>query len=182
MNRLSSRSIWVLVGLALLAGTACVKRDPLPNPSGPIGRVGTLATFSLPAYPGGEMYATASDRGNVVLLDVWATWCEPCRDALPTYEQLLKEYGAKGLKVYAINVDEDASLIPQFIKDTKLNLPILLDKNAALSERELGVKLMPTTFLVDRKGIIRFQHDGFAEEFLAKYQSEIEQLLGEPAE
>ncbi|MBN1209865.1 MAG: TlpA family protein disulfide reductase [Myxococcaceae bacterium] len=136
-------------------------------------------SFQVRRYPGGEPYEVASDRGSVVLLDVWATWCEPCRDALPVYEDLAKEYGARGLKVYALNVDEDARAIPAFVKETKVSLPILMDANAAVAERTLGVKMMPTTFLLDRKGVVRFVHEGFAAEFLQQYQTEIEQLLAE---
>jgi thiol-disulfide isomerase/thioredoxin len=115
----------------------------------------------------------------VVLLDVWATWCEPCRDALPLYEQLAKEYGKRGLKVYAMNVDEDPRAIPEFLKEVKVELPILVDTNAAVAEKTLGVRMMPTTFFLDRKGVVRFVHEGFAEEFLQKYQNELEQLLAE---
>ncbi|HVG61434.1 MAG TPA: TlpA disulfide reductase family protein [Hyalangium sp.] len=138
--------------------------------------------FQVKRYPDGEPYSVSSDRGSVVLLDVWATWCEPCRDALPVYEQLAKEYGSRGLKVYALNVDEDSRAIPDFLTETKVNLPILLDANAQVAEKTLGVKMMPTTFIVDRKGVVRFVHEGFAEEFLQKYQTEIEQLLAERAQ
>lgn len=139
-------------------------------------------SFEVKRYPGGEPYNVASDRGSVVLLDVWATWCEPCKDALPMYADLAKEYGPRGLKVYALNVDEDARGIPAFLKEAKVSLPVLLDANAQVAEQTLSVKLMPTTFLVDRKGMVRFVHEGFAEEFLQKFQTEIEQLLAERAE
>jgi thiol-disulfide isomerase/thioredoxin len=138
--------------------------------------------FEVKRYPGGESYSIASDRGSVVLLDVWATWCEPCRDSLPLYEQLAKEYGPRGLKVYALNVDEDARAIPAFVAETKVALPILMDANAAVAERTLKVRMMPSTFLVDRRGVVRFVHEGFTEAFLQKYQTEIEQLLAERAE
>ncbi|SEU38481.1 TlpA family protein disulfide reductase [Stigmatella erecta] len=138
--------------------------------------------FEVKRYPGNEPYSVASDRGSVVLLDVWATWCEPCRDSLPLYEQLAKEYGPRGLKVYALNVDEDERAIPAFVAATKVALPILVDANAAVAEKTLKVRMMPSTFLVDRRGVVRFVHEGFTEEFLQKYQTEIEQLLAERAE
>ncbi|WP_224368745.1 TlpA family protein disulfide reductase [Hyalangium versicolor] len=138
--------------------------------------------FQVKRYPDGSPYTVASDRGSVVLLDVWATWCEPCRDALPLYESLAKEYGSRGLKVYALNVDEDSRAIPAFLQEVKVALPILVDENAQVAEKTLGVKMMPTTFIVDRKGVVRFTHEGFAEEFLQKYQTEIEQLLAERAQ
>lgn len=175
--------------LAALALSGCAqKMPPLTGPaasasesalaSGPTS--GPLE-FTVQRYPGGESYDLSSDRGSVVLLDVWATWCEPCRDALPMYEQLAKHYGARGLKVYALNVDEDVRAIPPFLAETKVSLPILLDTNAAVADRVLKVRGMPTTVLVDKRGRVRYVHEGFAEEFLALYQAEIEELLAEPA-
>jgi peroxiredoxin len=79
-------------------------------------------------------------------------------------------------------VDEDSRAIPNFLTETKVSLPILLDANAQVAEKTLGVKMMPTTFIMDRKGVVRFVHEGFAAEFLQKYQTEIEQLLAERAQ
>ncbi|MDC0714299.1 TlpA disulfide reductase family protein [Stigmatella sp. ncwal1] len=177
----------------VLALTGCAKNPALPllvedgqtqraSLTGASSSQGGPLYFEVKRYPGGEPYSVASDRGSVVLLDVWATWCEPCRDALPLYEQIAKEYGSRGLKVYALNVDEDERAIPAFLAETKVALPILVDINAAVAEKTLKVRMMPTTFLVDRQGVVRFVHEGFAEEFLQKYQTEIEQLLAERAE
>ncbi|MFL5322579.1 MAG: TlpA disulfide reductase family protein [Myxococcaceae bacterium] len=173
----------LLVVSAIVALSACVKREPLPPLTGgsPTDSVAPLS-LELPKYPDGQKVDLAKDRGNVVLLDVWATWCEPCRDALPTYEALQQEYGKKGLKIYALNVDEDQSLIPQFLQETKVTLPILLDRNGQTAEKLLKVKLMPTAFLIDKRGVIRHVHEGFAEEFLQQYQTEIETLLAEKRE
>ncbi|MBN9687355.1 MULTISPECIES: TlpA family protein disulfide reductase [unclassified Corallococcus] len=142
---------------------------------------GQPLVFQVKRYPDNSPYDLKSDRGQVVLLDVWATWCEPCKDALPMYAQLQKEYGSRGFKAYALNVDEDVRAIPPFLEEAKVEVPILLDANALVSERLLKVRLMPTTFLIDRKGVIRHVHEGFAEEFLQQFQTEIEQLLAEPA-
>ncbi|NBD13603.1 TlpA family protein disulfide reductase [Corallococcus silvisoli] len=182
---------------ALLLATGCASKSPSPLPpltdSSPAGGSsassaessrkgpGQPLAFQVKHYPDNSVYDLKSDRGQVVLLDVWATWCEPCKDALPMYEQLQREYGKRGFKVYALNVDEDVRAIPPFLEEAKVELPILLDANALVSERLLKVRLMPTTFLIDRKGVVRHVHEGFAEEFLQQFQTEIEQLLAEPA-
>ncbi|MFP2931557.1 TlpA family protein disulfide reductase [Pyxidicoccus sp. 3LG] len=137
--------------------------------------------FQVKRYPGGEPYDIASDRGSVVVLDVWATWCEPCRDALPFYENLAREYGSRGLKVYALNVDEDPRAIPPFLAETKVTLPVLMDQNAQVAERTLMVRGMPTTYYIDRRGVVRHFEEGFSEEFYARYLSHVEALLAEPA-
>ncbi|CAM3126446.1 redoxin domain-containing protein [Corallococcus sp. ZKHCc1 1396] len=141
----------------------------------------TPLDFQVKRYPDNSPYDLKSDRGQVVLLDVWATWCEPCKDALPMYGQLQREYGKRGFKAYALNVDEDVRAIPPFLEESKVEVPILLDANALVSERLLKVRLMPTTFLIDRRGVVRHVHEGFAEEFLQMFQTEIEALLAEPA-
>jgi thiol-disulfide isomerase/thioredoxin len=159
---------------------ACVSQGPLPVQQGSSGGSQTPLLLKLPRFPSGEPFDLASERGHVVLLDVWATWCEPCRDALPVYEALAKQYGSKGLSVYAINVDADAKKIGDFLGSIKVSVPVLIDKDAAAAEHLLHVKEMPTTFILDRQGVVRFTHAGFAEEFLMKYQTEIEALLAEP--
>jgi thiol-disulfide isomerase/thioredoxin len=185
-----------LGALVVLGLVSCAQNQALPPlvagdraaprvPSEEVGQAQSALSaplgFQVKRYPDGSAYSVASDRGSVLLLDVWATWCEPCRDALPMYENLAKEYGKRGLKVYAMNVDEDSRTIPPFLAEEKVGLPILVDANALVAEKMLGVKMMPTTFLVDRKGMVRFVHEGFAEEFLQQYQTEIEQLLAERA-
>lgn len=174
----------LLGALTSLALAGCASSSSLPPLTGPVpgeeGNQPAPLSFQVKRYPDSTPYSPASDRGSVLLLDVWATWCEPCRDALPLYEQLAREYGKRGLKVYALNVDEDPRAIPEFLKEMKVELPILVDENAKVAEKALKVKAMPTTFLVDRQGRVRFVHEGFAEEFLVKYQHQIELLLAEP--
>lgn len=164
------------LGVSLEAG--CVKRPPLPDMTAD-ARAGGKITLDLPEYGSGKPYALSQDLGHVILVDVWATWCEPCRDALPIYQDLQREYGAKGLQVQTVNIDEDPKQIAAFVAETHVSLPILLDPGGNYAQDTLKVTRMPTTFLIDRKGNVRFVHEGFAEEFLAKYQREIEQLLAE---
>lgn len=164
--------------LWLLALVGCA-RHPTLRP--PVVAEPKPLSFQVKRYLEEGAYSVASDRGSVVLLDVWATWCEPCRDALPLYEQLAREYGPRGLKVYALNVDEDARAIPGFLAETKVSVPVLVDEDAQVAERILGVRVMPTTYIVDRQGVVRFVHEGFSGGLRQRYQAEIEQLLAEPA-
>jgi thiol-disulfide isomerase/thioredoxin len=172
------RLFLVVAALGALGPSGCVKRDALPSLVNNF-RQGDQVNLVLPQYPNGTPHDLVKDRGSVVLLDIWATWCEPCRDALPIYQDLAKHYEAKGLRVYAINMDEDPRQIGPFLQEVKVSLPILLEQDG-LVEKSLGVKLMPTTFLLDKQGRLRHRHEGFAEEFLQKYQNEIEALLAEP--
>lgn len=166
--------------LALLCVTGCLRVEPAPPLTGTIEptRPG-LQQLALKRQSDGADWKLSQEVGSVVLLDVWATWCEPCADSLPMYHDLLKQYGARGLKVYGINVDADPKLVAPFLKELKVEVPVLLDPGANISEAALEVKVMPTAFLIDRKGTLRHVHEGFAEEFLQKYVTEIEALLAE---
>jgi thiol-disulfide isomerase/thioredoxin len=136
--------------------------------------------LQLPQWPDGAVHDLRQDRGNVLLLDVWATWCDPCRYALPLYQQLAQRYAGRGFRVYAINIDEDRNLVKAFIEESKLTLPVLLDEDAKVAESVLKVRVMPTSFIVDRRGVIRYVHQGFGGQEIPRYEAEIEQLLAEP--
>lgn len=172
------------LAIALLALTAvgCIKGPPPPPLTGGptlVRPAGAPLDFTLKRYPSLEPFTLSSARGSVVLLDVWATWCEPCEDAFPLYGALLEKYQAQGLKVFAINVDADLRQLEPFLARTQSRLPILLDPDAALAESTLRVSMMPTTFLLDRKGVVRHVHEGFVEEHVAKTTAELEALLAE---
>ncbi len=167
-----------LLPLLLLASACVVREPPPPLTDTPKVTPLKLEQLNLPR-PDGSKWTLAGDKGQVVLLDVWATWCDPCRDSLPMYQDFAKEYGGRGLRIYAINVDADPKLAEPFLKQLKVQLPVLLDPNGALAESTLKVKVMPTSFLFDRTGTLRYVHEGFAEEFLSKYTAEIEGLLKE---
>lgn len=170
----------LLVALSL---SACTFTGPplVGGSNGLAVRPDERLVLSLPQHPGGAPWKLESLRGKVVLLDVWATWCEACVDALPIYQDLSKEFSAKGLEVVTINVDADPAVISPFLAAQKLSLPVVLDPGAAVAESKLKVKAMPTTFLVDRNGVVRHVHEGYDESALSTLLTEIEALLAQPA-
>ncbi len=120
---------------ALLLITGCPRSEPAPPLTGQAepARIG-LQTMVLKRQATGADWKLSDEFGSVVLLDVWATWCEPCADSLPMYQDLLKQYGARGLKVYGINVDADPKAVMPFLKNLKVDVPVLLDPGAVVSE------------------------------------------------
>ncbi|MBK7863188.1 MAG: TlpA family protein disulfide reductase [Archangiaceae bacterium] len=170
---------------AVVLGLACVQPNPPPPVTGPGSEHPAMALgeldFTLKHYPDQQPFKLSSERGHVVLLDVWATWCEPCRDSLPLYMDMQQKFGPQGLKVLALNVDADPAQIPKFLAETKLQLDVLLDPNAEYAENFFKVRVMPTALLIDRKGRVRSVHEGFAEEFFSRYMTEVGDLLNEPA-
>jgi peroxiredoxin len=114
--------------------------------------------FSLAAR-GGAPASLSRYAGQVVLLDFWATWCEPCRASFPEYQAIASRY-ASGVVVLAISEDEDESGIDAFAAETGVRFPIVWDGDKALAQSyRLGN--MPTLFIIDKNGLIRFVHAGF---------------------
>jgi thiol-disulfide isomerase/thioredoxin len=99
-------------------------------------------------------------RGRVVLVDFWATWCEPCKEALPFYAELQRELGAMGFTVAAVSVDSDDAKVNGFLGRSPLPVMVLRDPDGVVAER-LDVRTMPTTFLLDRTGEVKFRYQGF---------------------
>lgn len=168
----------VLLAVATALALGCARRAPLPAASGPTVATGSAVKLRLPLHPDRAPFSLEAARGKVVLLDVWATWCEPCKDSLPLFQEMLKQYGPQGFSVYTVNVDEDERMVQPFLDAAKVTLPVLLDPEATV-ERTLGVNKVPTTFLFDRRGTLRYVHEGFSDEHLGRTQRQVEELLAE---
>ncbi|MGA7159020.1 MAG: TlpA disulfide reductase family protein [Acidobacteriaceae bacterium] len=113
-------------------------------------------------------------RGKVVLLNFWATWCAPCQLEMPTFVAWQNEYGAQGLQVIGISMDDDAAPVRSLYKKLHLDYPVALG-DAKLGELYGGVLGLPVTFLIDRDGKIRAEFQG--ETNLGKIQSAFQPLL-----
>lgn len=117
--------------------------------------------------------------GKVVLVDFWASWCAPCKASFPAYSRLQDVYASRGLVVVGVSVDENPALYAAFVAKHKPSFATLDDPSHALVKL-VEVPTMPTSYLLDRKGCVRFVHAGFhgdlTERELAK---EVESLLGE---
>jgi len=116
-------------------------------------------------------------KGKVILLDFWASWCEPCKASFPVMEELQKQYGSKGVAVVAINVDEKKADMEEFLKKNTASFAVLRDAAQKLVA-QAGIATMPSSFVIDQDGRVRFVHAGFhGEQSKKQYQQEIESLL-----
>jgi len=121
--------------------------------------------------------ASLSDfKGNVVLINFWATWCPPCVREIPRLVRLSEKYGAEGLVVLGVNstYQDDPAKVAQFVRDQRISYPVLLDAEAEVS-RKYPARLMPTTYIVDRNG--RIVHTKVGEVDEAALEEQIKALL-----
>ncbi|CAM3312088.1 TlpA disulfide reductase family protein [Polaromonas hydrogenivorans] len=119
---------------------------------------GPVAAFSL-VDTSGKTWRPADFKGRAVLLNFWASWCEPCRAEMPTLQQMADLYGPEQLLVLAINFKEAPARALQFAKRTGISLPVLLDVDGQAARR-WGVKVFPTTLAIDRHGQPRLRVQG----------------------
>jgi len=112
-----------------------------------------------------------------VMLDFWASWCDPCKESFPLMDQLQKKYGPQGLVVIAVNVDEKRADMEAFLKKNAASFTVVRDAGQKLVDKA-GIGTMPTSFLIGRDGKVRHVHTGFkGDETKMKYEQEIEALL-----
>jgi len=137
---------------------------PLPVPSDFVSLVGDPAPdFSLTGLDGAKHQLT-DYKGRVTFVNFWATWCGPCQVELPTLEKFVAQQGDKGAMVLAVNAGETTDQINTYFKQNDISgLNVLLDSNIEVYTA-YGINALPTTFIVDKEGVIRYRHFGMLRE------------------
>ena len=118
--------------------------------------------FSLASAAGPDV-RLADYRGQVVLVNFWATWCEPCRTEMPAIDRVYRQQQGRGFEVLAVDVEEGAGQVQTYQAELGLSFPALLDADGTVS-RSYRARGLPTSFLVDRQGTIRFVKVGALDE------------------
>ncbi len=129
----------------------------------------------------GQTRSLADFKGRVVLVDFWASWCAPCKASFPALDALQEEFRGEGLEVVAINVDEDAKDAQAFLAGKSPSMTVLFDPRGRTPE-DFKVEGMPTSFLIDKAGMIRFRHMGYNDQTRVDFKREIAMLVREGAE
>jgi len=149
------------LGLALVAAGAAAWFTLLQPAEGvaTIARPGAAAPpINLPVVGGGTSSLSA-ERGKVVLVNFWATWCEPCKSEMPALQQLADELRDRPFVLYSVDLQEDAAQVQTFQHDFGLNLYAVLDEDGDVT-RAYGVRALPATFVIDQRGVLRQQRLG----------------------
>lgn len=117
-------------------------------------------------------------RGQVVLLNFWASWCGPCRQEMPELDKLYSKYNKLGFTILGVNVEEDATDALKIIKDDKIRFPILFDSENSVSKL-YNVVAMPTTVVVGRDGNMRYLHRAYKPGDINIYKKWVKELIRE---
>jgi peroxiredoxin len=126
----------------------------------------------------GENLRLSEYRGNVVMINFWATWCGPCRQEMPLLDELYTRYERVGFSLLGVNIDEDSRRAMQMIEDLGVSFPVLFDARKEVSKL-YEVEAMPVTVLVDREGNVRYVHHGYKPGYEDKYLDQVRSLLRE---
>jgi cytochrome c biogenesis protein CcmG/thiol:disulfide interchange protein DsbE len=180
-----ARRQWLIVGIVLVAIGAALAVGVSVSPGAKIVGPGSVAPdfagTTVPDSGTGTIKGIAAYRGRPVLLNMWATWCAPCRDEMPRIEQIYKRLGDSGLQVVAVSIDNPgmAGAIRDFRKEMGLTFEILHDETGRIRD-DYQTTGVPETFLIDRNGVVRRRLIGAAwtvEEQLPL----LRELIAEPA-
>ncbi len=167
---------WVLRGvarvcLAAVLGVCASAAWPIVAPSAP------APDFTLRRLDGPNL-RLQEQRGQVVLVNFWATWCGPCRQEMPHLNRLYEKYRPSGFVLLGVNIDENERAAAELATRLGLKFPVLLDTDKRVS-RLYDLNAMPATVLIDRDGRARFLHRGYREGMEQTYEQQIRDLLKE---
>ncbi|HEY0593270.1 MAG TPA: TlpA disulfide reductase family protein [Thermoanaerobaculia bacterium] len=192
---MTARSI-LLIALATLSVAACRKERPVPENLSAPGAARTKAPQASAAAPGaatvgapmppykaktldGAEFDLASLKGNVVLVNIWATWCGPCRQEIPELITLHDTYASRGFQVLGASVDgaESAKQVAPMVEDRKINSPVILDTEGKIADI-FETSVIPTSVLIDREGRVVWTRVGPLEADETEVVEAIEKALG----
>ena len=137
----------------------------------------TAPDFALKSSTGENM-RLSEYRGDVVMVNFWATWCGPCRQEMPLLDELYQRYSRVGFNLLGVNIDDDSRRAMRMIEELGVDFPVLFDASKRVSEL-YDVDAMPVTVIIDREGTVRYVHQGYKPGYEDKYLTQIRSLLRE---
>ena len=155
-------ALFALVGMPALAFAVEVGEPP--------------PEINLPDIHSGKKISLAALKGKVVIIDFWASWCAPCKEEMPILESLYKRFKDQGLVVIGVSVDNETENAKKFLSAVKVSFPIVHDGGKTVADKFKPPR-MPTSYVVDKAGKIRFVHEGFRKEDGKKLEDEVTKLL-----
>jgi peroxiredoxin len=163
------RKLVLGLGLSVIAATGLAASA---------GLTGQLAPdFALKSSTG-ENLRLSEYRGDVVMINFWATWCGPCRQEMPLLDELYKRYNRVGFNLLGVNIDDDSGRAMAMVQELGVDFPVLFDARKEVSKM-YDVSAMPVTVIVDRTGQVRYVHQGYKPGYENTYLDQVRALLRE---
>jgi thiol-disulfide isomerase/thioredoxin len=170
----------LLVFLFVVGAAGCDQRSAAPaQPQTPVIAAGEIGS-PLPDFVvkdlSGQSISSSDLKGKVVLIDFWATWCQPCKKEMPGYQKLLDRYGSRGFAVLGLKSDIMADSVNplQFAKKIGVRYPLIV-ASASLTHKFGGIEGLPTTMIYDRHGLLRKKVIGF--DYTENFEASLKPLL-----
>lgn len=178
-GRTSVAPLRAALAAVALVGAACATPAPTPPPAAD-PMVGKLLSLTAADLRSEGTFDLATLRGQVVIVDFWASWCAPCRESLPFYEKLYGARAKDGLRIVGVSIDVERALAERFLQEVPTSFAMAWDANQRLAA-QLALDTMPTALVVDREGVVRAVHRGFVDADRAPLEELVGKLLAEPA-
>jgi peroxiredoxin len=171
MNRISLLVRILLVSIAASFLTAAGPVDAAPQPGQPAPNFSIISTT-------GQKISQDNYRGHVLILDFFASWCQPCRQSIPHLVEMDRKYGKQGLQILGLSVDVDGErVIKSFTDEFRVKYPLALAGDSTTVA--FGVRSVPIMFLIDKKGKIAEVFRGYTNEMARSMEQSIKRLLAE---
>lgn len=164
INNITQMLRVVLLSVALYGTAGAEVEGPAPD-------------FALKSESGANL-RLSEFRGEVVMINFWASWCGPCRQEMPLLDELYSQYKPLGFTILGVNVEEDSSKAKEVLEDIPVSFPVLFDTDSKVSKL-YNVVAMPSTVLVDRDGNMRYLHRGYKPGYEDAYQEQVRALIRE---
>ena len=171
MHTISTRRLRRVMRSLLSAVLACAA----VLPAAAVAPASMAPDFTLRTM-GGPNLRLQEQRGQVVLVNFWATWCGPCRKEMPHLNRLYEKYRGSGFTLLGVNVDDDARNAVELAGKLGVKFPVLLDTDKKASKL-YDLSAMPATVLIDRDGRVRYVHRGYLDGYEDTYDKQIRELL-----
>lgn len=171
MNTISSiiRLLLVIIAASFLSA---------PGPVDAAPRLGQPAPNFKVVSTSGQTISQDNYRGHVLILDFFATWCQPCRQSIPHLVEINRKYGKQGLQILGLSVDEDGERAVKTVADEfRINYPLALAGD--LTTGDFGVRSVPVMFLIDKKGKVVEVYRGYSDDMARSVEQAIKRLLAE---
>lgn len=150
----------------------------LPGPVDAALRSGDRTPNITVTATSGQSISLNNYRGHVLILDFFATWCQPCRQSIPHLVEMNRKYGKQGLQILGLSVDEEGEkAVKEFVDEFRINYPLAVVGDATTAA--FGVRSVPVMYLVDKKGKIVEVYRGYTDEMARSVEQSIKRLLAE---